>query len=329
MIDLLKDKQIISIVGNAKNAGKTTVLNAIVNQYQSHVLLTSIGLDGEELDQVTHLEKPQVFVKKNDYIVTAKGTLSEFTATYEIVKTYNIHTAIGQIVLCRITNPGKVLIAGPSKVDEMQRVIDDVRKILPIKIIIDGAFFRQSFANVGEGVIFVVGANDSPDMSLTIEHAALSYWKLTLPKYDDVQFDLKNQKMVCVLKNNQLFSLGFASLLGHADDILKQMNEADALFIPKSITDELINCWTDRYPHVTCNLILQSGIHIQLNHQNLKRLKQLTKSIEVIHPIDVLAVCMNPTSPNGYQYHKKDFKRQLEKRLKCQVYDVKEDRIYE
>lgn len=323
------NKRIISIVGNAKNAGKTTVLNALVKGSQAHFLLTSIGLDGEDLDQVTHLEKPQVFVRKNDYVLSARDTLEAFSAPYKIIKTYPIQTSIGEIVLCQILGPGKVLIAGPSKVEQMRETIMDIQNNLDIKVIVDGAFFRQSFAHIGDGVIFVVGANFARDMATTIEHAALNYWKLTLEKYtDDCFIDLLKDQ-VMIIKNKQVLDLGLISVLGHSEEILRAAIDIDALYIPKALTDEFVDCWTSRYAHQSFNLILQSGIHIQLNDQNLMRLKHLAKTIYVKQPINVLAVCMNPTSPSGYTYPKDVFKKALERNLKLRVYDVKEDDIYE
>lgn len=329
MINSLRDSQVISILGNTKNAGKTTVLNALVKESQSNVLLTSIGLDGEDLDQVTHLEKPQVFVRKNDYVLTAKDTLAAFSAPYKIVKTYPIQSSIGQIVLCQILHAGQVLIAGPSRVEDMKDVIEDIERSYNLKIIIDGAFFRQSYAHIGDGVIFVIGANYSRDMNLTLEHAELNYWKLNLRLLKDCDYYHLLKDHILTIKNNQVIDLGYPSVLGHIDDILKQTKDIDALYIPKALTDGFIEAWTKDYKNHSFNLILQSGIHLQLKNHNMKRLKQLAQSIDVKEAIHVLAVCMNPTSPSGYTYPKDIFRAELENRLNVSVFDVKEDKIYE
>jgi len=51
LIDQVKDLKVVAIIGNVKNAGKTTVLNFLLtNLSQSETAITSIGLDGEAID---------------------------------------------------------------------------------------------------------------------------------------------------------------------------------------------------------------------------------------------------------------------------------------
>ena len=321
MIKPLDLKQVITIVGNTKNAGKTTVLNAIVKHDDQPCILTSIGLDGEDLDQVTHLEKPKVYVKPKDLVVTAFEALKHFTASYRIIKTYEIGSSLGHMVLCEIIKPGKVLLAGPSKVLDMQKVVRELSISYPYHIYIDGAFFRQSFAYIGDEVILVIGANYAPMMEATTNNAVLNYWRLTLPQLTDEYPSFPNDHITAI-KGDEMIDFGFESLLGKSRDILKQTKDIDALYIPKALTDEFIDIWTNEFHHHQFDLICQSGVHIQLNDQNLKRLKQLTTNIYVIHPIHVRAVCINPYSPRGYTYPQQTFKANLSKRLGMDVINV-------
>jgi molybdopterin-guanine dinucleotide biosynthesis protein len=53
----------LGVLGTAKNTGKTTTLNALLKCLSEKLLaLTSIGFDGEDLDHITCLPKPNVFV---------------------------------------------------------------------------------------------------------------------------------------------------------------------------------------------------------------------------------------------------------------------------
>ena len=67
----------MSIVGMCKNAGKTTMLNWLLEQgkLQGVLGLTSIGRDGESTDIVTGTEKPGIFVREGTLIATAKDML--------------------------------------------------------------------------------------------------------------------------------------------------------------------------------------------------------------------------------------------------------------
>ena len=54
----------VSIIGMCKNAGKTTVLNRLIQElsHSGQVLaLTSIGRDGEDKDLVTGTKKPGIY----------------------------------------------------------------------------------------------------------------------------------------------------------------------------------------------------------------------------------------------------------------------------
>ena len=320
----------ISIVGNAKNAGKTTVLNSIVRHEDKPLILTSIGLDGEAIDQVTFLEKPQIDVRIGDIVATAKETLKQFVAEYEILDETNIYTAIGNIVICKITHPGKVLVAGPSLVEDMQELVNLLIKQYSYRVLIDGAFFRQSFASVSDASVFVVGANDSIDMNQTIENAFYTYQKLMLPRIIKKYNVFDRVDNIALLEHNQIKILNFDSVLGNVERLFEHINEhTKAVFFPKSLTDEFVSNWTNSHCKYEFDLVLKSGVHIQLNQQNLKNIFKMNNHIYVINPMCVSAVCINPFSPRGYTYDKKLFKNKLSQVLGRQVINVKEDDNHE
>ena len=66
LLEQLKGRyKVLSIVGMAKNAGKTTALNYILEEAMDEGMLlgvTSTGRDGESSDLVTGTEKPRVFL---------------------------------------------------------------------------------------------------------------------------------------------------------------------------------------------------------------------------------------------------------------------------
>ena len=65
----------ISIVGLAKNAGKTECLNYILNRVKNtgkQFALTSIGIDGEDRDQVCQTPKPEIEVYEGMIFITSE-----------------------------------------------------------------------------------------------------------------------------------------------------------------------------------------------------------------------------------------------------------------
>ncbi len=78
----------ISVVGLAKNCGKTTALNHLVAGYRAAAVsvgATSAGRDGEAVDAITRKAKPSIELPPGTPVVTSEGTLSRWTAPHEIL----------------------------------------------------------------------------------------------------------------------------------------------------------------------------------------------------------------------------------------------------
>ena len=59
--------KVLGILGTSKNTGKTTTTSAlleIANNKNLSVGITSIGYDGEDIDNITGLPKPRIFAKR-------------------------------------------------------------------------------------------------------------------------------------------------------------------------------------------------------------------------------------------------------------------------
>ena len=67
LYDLSTEYKTLSIVGMAKNAGKTTALNYLIEEADDEMIrlgITSTGRDGETSDLVTGTEKPRVYLTR-------------------------------------------------------------------------------------------------------------------------------------------------------------------------------------------------------------------------------------------------------------------------
>ena len=64
----------LSVVGLGKNTGKTECLRYVLgrlSEMKKVVAVTSIGIDGERVDQVTSTPKPEIYLEKGTYFTTA------------------------------------------------------------------------------------------------------------------------------------------------------------------------------------------------------------------------------------------------------------------
>jgi len=114
--------KVLGILGTAKNTGKTTTTSAlleIANKKNLSIGITSIGYDGEDIDNITGLPKPRIFTKKGILIATTNNCIKAGTAVIEILEETKFYTALGNIVIGKITKEGLVVIAGPNKGNEL------------------------------------------------------------------------------------------------------------------------------------------------------------------------------------------------------------------
>lgn len=317
----------ISIVGNAKNAGKTTVMNSIFKQLDySNIAITSIGLDGEETDQVTFMDKPRVYCKTGYLIATAEETLGEFEAEYRVIEDTDIKTSIGYVKICEIVKPGNALIAGPSIISDMEEVIKKLHKYSLKNIFIDGAFFRHSLAKVANATIFVVGANLSNNLDKVVLDAVSNVKKFNLEKVsNDLEF-LANESSVCYIKDSQILKkFDFDSVLGNTAIILdSKYNKADFLYLPLSLTNEFLQLLVEKRREFSFDIIVNTPVNIQLNLANIQNLFKLKNKVCVLEPINLEAVCFNPYSPRGYEFNNATFRKKLETSLHLKVINVME-----
>ena len=101
LIETIKQNnyETVSIIGLAKNAGKTVTLNYLIEEAINLNIktgITSTGRDGENTDLITKTQKPAISVTEGMYVATAKKTLMLSNAKAEILETTGISTAMGK-----------------------------------------------------------------------------------------------------------------------------------------------------------------------------------------------------------------------------------------
>src|SRR5579859_7299313 len=124
----------LSLVGLAKNVGKTTATNALLQALlderlydASELALTSLGLDGEAVDALTGLPKPR-YIPLAGLLVATTGELLRQAegegARFERLQQLPGRTALGPVFLARVMQPGKVVIAGPTLLRDLRAALD-------------------------------------------------------------------------------------------------------------------------------------------------------------------------------------------------------------
>jgi len=304
-------------------------MNKYLEQLFCRLAITSIGLDGEEIDQVTSMEKPQIYVKPGYIVATAFDTLKNYSCKYKILEKTELITSIGEVVIIEILDEGKALVAGPSKVKDMLKLTNILEKYKLEKIIIDGAFSRQAFAKAADATIFVVGANKDKNIDNVVKDAFLQYRKFTLRTSPLKPYSF-GENIGFIDSDGNFGELPFSSVIGNVNDIfVDEVLKAKFLFIPKTITNKFVEKLIVERGKYVFDLIIDSPINIQLKDENLEKLFKLNFNIFVLNPVNLALVCYNPYSPRGYEFDNMEFKTKLETALETEVINALEGDTYE
>jgi molybdopterin-guanine dinucleotide biosynthesis protein len=312
---------VLGIIGLSKNSGKTTTLNAILNLYPDEKIgLTSIGLDGEDLDQVNFLPKPKIYVKKGMVIATASECLVDANAQYNVLEHIKMPTALGDVLIVKIISDGYMIIAGPTTNKELNQVISSIKKYVD-KIFIDGAFNRMTFANIKliEGIILAAGAAENPNMDKTISKTKMIVDFFNLEK----SHHLKSTPKASLIIHS---SFGLNTFNDKKIETLKKVlteinNDIDWIYIKGAVTSKYIDLFT----HKTIkkfSLICDDPTKLLISQKEYSNILKLKINVSTIYTCPLLCVTINPFSPSGNHYNEKEFMDEMKKAVDVEVYNV-------
>jgi hypothetical protein len=300
-------------------------MNAYIKAFAGKIAITSIGLDGEEIDQVTFQEKPQIEVQPGYLIGTASNTLRNFTCDFEVLLETDIETSIGKVVIVRVKSIGKALVAGPAKVNEMCELIQQLKKYDIDKILIDGAFSRQVFAKLTQATILVVGANYSQNIDSVVRDALFTIKKFNLQSIDLPEL-IDEQKICFIDRSDNIIKWHHSTIIGNIEEFFtRKLTDVKSVYFPKAITNKYVEKLIESRKKCKFDIILDSPVNIQLDESHLENIFKLENKLYVLNPINLALICYNPYSPRGYSFDSKVFKDKLEEALNFEVFNVLKD----
>lgn len=313
LLEELADKyKRISIVGMAKNAGKTTALNYLVEEAMDEGLtlgVTSTGRDGESTDLVTGTEKPRVFLDTGA-IVSVPTQLYELAdAGLEIVKMTEYNTSLGQIMLCRVASAGYVQVAGPVINAQHETMCKEMLSLGADLILIDGAIDRKSIAAPGtsDAIILSTGAVLSRKMNKVVEETAHTVSLYRLPVLDNgyerrILEEEHSGDRIVVIRNGKGYELQQSTGLGAGRYLDSEIDdETTHIFVPGAFTNSVVE---DINPKKLKGItfVLKDPTKIFIDKTTWGRLRKRGMKVEVLENIKVAAITVNPTAPTGYSF---------------------------
>lgn len=317
------DYHVIGIIGLAKNTGKTTTLNWMISKEKNKTIgVTSIGLDGEAVDQIHFLPKPRIFVHPNMIVATAKSCLVDVNFSYEILETLDMYTSIGEMTIIKVTSSGFVVVAGPTTNQNLSIVITKMKKYAH-KILVDGAFNRMTFASIDviEGIVIATGASVSPVMEKTIEQTEMVVELFSLPKMTFLMdknnaIEIKTEKQVYSLKTKDLFNL--KRILQEITEKIDHISVKGA--VSERLVDVLIQSKKEKY-----KLIAEDPSRFLMDLKKYHHLKMLHIQLGVKKQVDLILMTVNPFRPTHTSYDPKIFMNALKEKIQIPMVDVFEE----
>jgi hypothetical protein len=330
LLDNILRYRSLSIVGMAKNTGKTVCLNYILEHLQGtgkSVAVTSIGLDGEKTDQVTQTEKPEVTLHAGTYFVTSEFHYRQRELLSEIYNVSDETTSLGRLVTARAIQDGKVIISGPSYSEQIRRTIKQLQDIGVDLTIVDGALSRKSSAApaITESLILTTGAAVAPDLNSIVSKTRFVFRLTQLPQYET---PLQEQLMeaetgIYALENDKAVRLPIASplLFSKNKDIL--FSHGNTLFISGIIVDNMVDYLRMQPQIKEIHLVAKDFTRLFVSPYILQGFLQKGGKLSVLKSPNLIAVCANPTSPTGYKIDSGLLCRSLQDVIDVPVYDIK------
>lgn len=328
--EILKHRS-LSIVGMEKNTGKTECLNYVLKRLKSfdaRLALTSIGIDGEGLDQVTATHKPEIELYENIVFVTSEKHFKQKKIDAEILNVGDRYTSLGRLVTARSVSTGKLMFSGPTDTVWLRKVVNEMPQYGVDTTIVDGALSRLSLGSpaVTESLILATGAALSANINTLVSKTKYVYTLINLEKFSSIFVEqlLQKESGIWAIDKNEVIDLDIPSvfLLEKYKD--KLFMHGNILYVAGAITDKILNFLRIQKNIKDITLVVKDFTKIFAGRESFNAYIAKGGKIEVLLRTKLIAVCVNPTSPEGYVLNSADLRAQLAESLKMPVYDIKQ-----
>lgn len=329
LISSIANCKSLSIVGMAKNTGKTVCLNYILEQLQHTdkvVAVTSIGLDGEKTDQVTQTEKPEVTLSDGTYFVTSEYHYRQRQLLSEICQLSTDVTSLGRLVTAKVLQEGKVILTGPASTGKIREWIEQMHELGADLAIVDGALSRKSPASpaITDGLILTTGAAIAPDLNSIVTKTHFVYKLMQLPEYKTTRRKqlLMADSGIFAIEHDTPHRLPIASPLLFTKCKDKLFTHGNTLFVSGIVTDNMLDFLRMQPNAKDIQVVVKDFTKIFVTPFVLQSFLQKGCQLMVLKKPNLLAICINPTSPSGFKVDSQQLAKALQSVMKVPIYDV-------
>ena len=328
--DILKYRS-LSIVGLEKNTGKTVCLNYVLhrlNEIGHQCAVTSIGVDGEQTDAVYGSAKPEITLFDNMLFITSEKHYYQRQLVSEIIAVDPRRTSLGRLVTGRVVCGGKILLSGAASTGMLRSQISGFRNMGVPLTIVDGALSRLSLASptVTEAMILATGAAVSPNISQLISKTRFVCRLIAL---DEVRPNLQQklnpleQGLWAVDAEDTVHDLHIDSVFLLDKKKSDLFAYGNTIFAAGAVSDRLVKYLAAQKNIADTLLIARDFTKFFVTPETFNEYTRRGGRINVLQRSNLVALCLNPTSPQGYNLNSDEACSALSDALGLPVYDVK------
>lgn len=288
----------LALVGTAKNVGKTTTLNWLLERLEGPVAITSVGRDGEEVDLLTGRPKPQVQVTEGTLVITAEKAYRRSKAALSLVVTTPLKTALGRLGLYRSESAGTVELTGPVISGDLTELIQLAHQHGARQVLVDGAIDRRASAAAGlcEGVLLATGLALDPNprevavrtrqwVELFTLPTPPAEWGLPVPLETGWLDDSWHVWEPC-------------SVLEQGARLAQMVAESTrAVTVNGALTDRILQDLLEA--GIRCPIVVRDGTCILVEPATYRRFIELGGRFYAATPLNLVGVTVNPTTPEA------------------------------
>ena len=328
-IDEILQYDSLSIVGLEKNTGKTECLKYVLDRLPVHrkrIAVTSIGIDGETVDQVTRTQKPEIVLREGMYFGTSEMHYRQRRLVSELIDVSDENTSLGRVVTARALTGGKILLSGPSSATSLKRWMGEMRRLDIDLVVIDGALSRMSSASpaVSQSMILATGAAYSASMSTLVSKTAhvVDLVNLELTSEENIRKLMPLEKGVWFIdKHGLIHSLDALTSLSK-DIHFEGREDCKTLYVAGALVDGFLEKVRKNKSLKQVELVVRDFTKLFVTPQQFRLFLKAGGSIKVLQRSKLIAVTVNPTSPSGYVLDSDMLCDKLSEAIQLPVYDL-------
>ena len=320
----------LSIVGLEKNTGKTECLKYVLDRLPvqtRRIAVTSIGIDGESVDQVTRTQKPEIVLPEGMFFGASELHYRQRRLTSELIDVSDESTSLGRVVTARALTSGKILLSGPSSASSLRRWMGEMQQRFDIDlVIIDGALSRLSSASpaVSQSMILATGAAYSANMTTLVSKTAhvVDLINLELTSDENIRkLDPLDKGLWFIDKDGTLHSLDTMTSLSK-DIHFEGMDGCQTLYVAGALVDGFLEKVRKNKDLKQVELVVRDFTKIFVTPQQFRLFVKAGGRISVLQKSKLIAVTVNPTSPSGYVLDSDTLCGKLSEAIGLPVYDL-------